>query len=71
MSELKTVKVSSIDPNPWRDGSAGTASWESVEATYPLLRDKLERLEQSYANVGVWEGIIVRQVGKRYELAFG
>ena len=72
MSELKTVKVDVIDPNPWRDGSAGTATWESVEATYPLLRDKLARLEQSYANLGVWEGIIAREGAKgRYELAFG
>lgn len=60
MSEVKQVSVTSIDANPHRD----------LE-TYPWIESKVEALCRSIDAVGLWEGIIVRPVGKRYQLAFG
>ena len=60
MANLKTVGVELIDANPWRGLD-----------TYPWIEKKLESLQKSIEQVGMWEGIIVRQNGKRYELAFG
>ena len=71
MSELKTIKLSQIEPNPFRDGSGGEATWQSVSDTYPFLKSKIERLMQSYEAVNIWEGIIVREHGSKYQLAFG
>jgi ParB-like chromosome segregation protein Spo0J len=60
MAHIDTVPVESIDHNPFRDISK-----------YPLIARKIDTLKRSIADVGLWEGIIVRQVGNRYELAFG
>ena len=60
MSEVKQVSVTSIDANPHRDLD-----------TYPWIESKVEALCRSIDAVGLWEGIIVRPVGKRYQLAFG
>ena len=60
MSEVKQVGVTSIDANPHRDLD-----------TYPWIESKVEALCRSIDAVGLWEGIIVRPVGKRYQLAFG
>lgn len=60
MSEVKQVSVTSIDANPHRDLD-----------TYPWIESKVEALSRSIDAVGLWEGIIVRPVGKRYQLAFG
>jgi hypothetical protein len=60
MSEVKQVSVTSIDANPHRDLD-----------TYPWIESKVEALCRSIDAVGLWEGIIVRPAGKRYQLAFG
>ena len=60
MSEVKQVSVTSIDANPHRDLD-----------TYPWIESKVEALSRSIDAVGLWESIIVRPVGKRYQLAFG
>ena len=60
MSEVKQVSVTSIDANPHRDLD-----------TYPWIESKVEALCRSIEAVGLWEGIIVRPAGERYQLAFG
>ena len=72
MSELVTVEVSRIHPNPWRDGT-GSATWESVRETYGYNQKKLEDLAASIAKNGMWEGIIARHAPEDpgVELAFG
>jgi len=60
MAELKLVPIEKIDPNPFR-----------LLADYPYNPHKLEALERSIADVGLWEGIIARVKSKRYEVAFG
>lgn len=60
MSEVKQVSVTSIDANPHRDLN-----------TYPWIESKVEALCRSINAVGLWEGIIVRPAGDRYQLAFG
>lgn len=73
MAELREVKLSSIDPNPFRDGSGGKppATWDTVREAYGFDEAKLKELEQSYQANGVWAGVHVRPVGSRYQLAFG
>lgn len=60
MSELVTVRVSSIDPNPMRKLKR-----------YPYDQNKIDALRQSIRGVGLWEGVIGRKAGSRYEQAFG
>lgn len=57
---LMTVRVDAIDPNPHRG-----------LAVYPWIERKIERLIHSINDVGLWESVIVRPRGKRYEQAFG
>src|SRR5262245_50070508 len=62
-SEIRTVRVSLLDANPWRN-----------LATYPPIRRKVEALKNSIATVGMWESIIVRPNPVRpgrYQKAFG
>jgi len=59
-SEIKTVSLSSLDPNPMR-----------MTRRYPFNEDKIAALRQSIRDVGLWEGIIVRKDGARYQTAFG
>lgn len=60
MSEVRRVSVTSIDANPHRDLD-----------NYPWIESKVEALSRSIEAVGLWEGIIARPVGNRYQLAFG
>jgi len=60
MAELQTVPVGSIDSNPFRQTE-----------TYPYVERKIETLQRSIAKVGLWEGVIARQSGNRFQLAFG
>jgi hypothetical protein len=60
MSEVKTVKLTSIDDNPWRNLKH-----------YPYDTEKLAMLQRSMKDVGCWEGVIVRAAGGRYQQAFG
>jgi ParB-like nuclease domain len=60
MSEIVEVKISSIDPNPMR-----------MLTEYPYNPTKIAALRRSIAGVGLWEGIIARKSGRRYEIAFG
>jgi len=59
-SKLMNVSITSIDANPWRNLSK-----------YPFVESKVDALVRSIKDVGLWEGIIVRKVGSRYQLAFG
>lgn len=60
MAELIQVGISDIDPNPHRDLNK-----------YPYVEHKIETLMHSMKGVGMWEGVIGRKVGKRFQLAFG
>ena len=60
MPQLLTVPLESLDSNPFRD-----------LATYPFLEHKVASLQRSIKTVGLWEGVIARQVGGRYQTAFG
>lgn len=60
MSEISNVKISSIDPNPMRRLSE-----------YPYNPNKIGALRASIRDVGLWEGVIARKVGSRYQIAFG
>jgi hypothetical protein len=70
MSELKTLAIDKLDPNPWRDGT-GNATWKSVEKTYGYDSGKIEELRASIVKNEVWEGILARPVASRYQIAFG
>ena len=59
-SEIKTVSLSSLDPNPLRN-----------MARYPFNEDKLTALRRSIKDVGLWEGVIARKHSGRYQIAFG
>ena len=60
MSELKTVVLSSLHPNPFRNLDE-----------FPYVPEKIERLQESIAAEGFWEGVIARPARSGYELAFG
>lgn len=60
MSNLVEAPITSIDANPFRR-----------TGDYPFVERKIEALKRSIADVGLWEGVIARQVGNRYEIAFG
>jgi hypothetical protein len=63
MSELKTVRLGSILPNPHRD----LDDW-------PTVKDKVEEIKASMDSTGFWDGyMIVRPGAKRgtYEQVFG
>jgi len=60
MSELKQIRISSIDENPHRQ-----------LGTYPTIEAKVKALARSIEDVGMWEGVIARPKGRRYEMAFG
>jgi hypothetical protein len=58
--DIVNASISSIDNNPFRSTKK-----------YPFVKAKIEALKKSIEAVGLWEGIIVRKRGNRYELAFG
>jgi len=59
-AKLMMVRTAAIDPNPHRGLAA-----------YPWIEKKVERLVHSIDDVGLWESVIVRPKGERYEQAFG
>ncbi len=72
MREIRDVDVERLEPNPFRDGGSGSATWESVAEAYGFNEEKLKELEASYATNGPWVGLVVRQRSDGpYELAFG
>ncbi len=60
MTTLVKAPIGAIDHNPFRNTDK-----------YPFVERKLEALGRSIDAVGLWEGIIARRSGNRYELAFG
>jgi len=60
MSELVTLPLEEIDSNPYRD-----------LGLYPFMETKITALKRSIGDVGLWEGVIARKVGDRYQTAFG
>jgi ParB/RepB/Spo0J family partition protein len=59
-TQIVNVRVDLIDANPWRDIKK-----------YPFVKDKIAALVRSINDVGLWEGVIARKAGRRYQLAFG
>ena len=59
-SAIEQIPIGDIDANPFRRLGA-----------YPYVESKLETLMRSIAEIGLWEGIIARRKGNRYEIAFG
>jgi ParB family chromosome partitioning protein len=60
MSQIVMVPVGVIDANPFR-----------LLGEYPYVERKLEALQRSFKDVGIWEGVIARPKGNRHQLAFG
>jgi ParB-like chromosome segregation protein Spo0J len=60
MSQLITIPLEVLDSNPYRDLT-----------TYPFVELKVNALKRSIKTVGLWEGVIARKVGDRYQTAFG
>lgn len=60
MTNLQSVPIEMIDHNPFRN-----------VGNYPFVQRKVEALMRSIEVVGLWEGLIGRQNGNRFELAFG
>jgi len=56
----KNVPVSKIDPNPYRDITH-----------YKLRADKIAALKESIEQTTFWGNVVVREVGGRFELAYG
>lgn len=57
---LKTVSVSSLTANPFRELD-----------DYPIDRDKIDALKESIESTGFWGTIVARKKGSKYEIAFG
>jgi hypothetical protein len=60
MADIRTIALDRLDPNPYRN-----------LIDYPWIETKLEQLQYSIADVGMWEGVIARPHGDRFQLAFG
>ncbi len=60
MSKIVTVPIGSLVSNPHR-----------LVKRYPFNEEKIAALRRSIADVGLWEGVIARAAGEKYELAFG
>src|SRR5262245_20025673 len=60
MTQLVQVDIDLIDANPFRNLKK-----------YPFIERKLETLTRSMKAVGMWERIIARKAGDRYQMAFG
>lgn len=57
---LKTISVSSLVANPFRELD-----------DYPIDRDKVDALKESIEATGFWGTIVARKKGNKYEIAFG
>jgi len=60
MSRISTVSIKDIEANPFRK-----------LGTYPYVERKIETLQRSIEDVGLWEGVIARERNDKYQLAFG
>jgi len=60
MSEIVNARLDLIDANPMRR-----------LPDYPYNSEKIDALRRSIADVGLWEGVIARRAGRRYQIAFG
>jgi ParB-like chromosome segregation protein Spo0J len=56
----KLFSLSKIKPNPFR-----------YMDRYPIQRDKVEALKQSFRRTGFWENIVAREVKGHAEIAYG
>ena len=59
-TEIIDADIASIDANPFR-----------LLAKYPYVERKLDTLQRSFQEIGMWPGVIARRVGNRFQLAFG
>ncbi len=57
---MKTVSVSSLSPNPFRELD-----------DYPIDREKVEALKESIGSTGFWGTIVARKKGAKHQIAFG
>ncbi len=60
MSTIINASIQLIDHNPFR-----------MVEQYPFNERKIQALMHSITEVGLWEGVIARKTGRRYQLAFG
>lgn len=60
MATIANVALSALEPNPHRD-----------LGTYPFVERKVESLVRSIEDIGMWESVIARPHGDKYQLAFG
>ena len=58
-AQIANLPIGKLKPNPYRN-----------LATYPWNEDKLSDLQKSYAEIGMWEGIIARPADGAYEIPF-
>lgn len=58
--EVVQADIASIDANPFRS-----------LAKYPYVSSKLEALQRSFADIGIWPGVIARPAGNKFQIAFG
>ena len=56
---ITNIAIEKLKPNPYRN----------LE-TYPWNEAKIADLQRSYAEVGMWEGVIARPVGDHFEIPF-
>ena len=54
------VPIGKLDPNPHRDMES-----------YPLSQSKIDTLTKSYEQTGYWGNLLAREVGGRYQIAYG
>jgi ParB/RepB/Spo0J family partition protein len=59
-TEILEVEISAIDANPYR-----------LLKDYPFVENKIEALKRSFADVGMWPGVVARRAGNRFQIAFG
>ena len=59
VARIENVPIEKLKPNPYRN-----------LATYPWNEEKIADLQKSYADVGMWEGIIARPINGHYEIPF-
>ena len=56
----KPFPLSKVQPNPFR-----------YMDRYPIQRDKVEALKESFRRTGFWENIVAREVNGKAEIAYG
>jgi ParB/Sulfiredoxin domain len=58
--EIVQVEIAAIDANPFR-----------LLDKYPYVEGKLQTLQRSFDDIGIWPGVIGRRAGNRFQIAFG